>query len=48
MTKNPVLTVVSGEKPGTKENPKIPYVCAAEKVPCITFLGLIQAEGWKL
>ncbi len=48
MTKNPVLTVVSGEKPGTKENPKIPYVCGAEKVPCITFLGLIQAEGWKL
>jgi hypothetical protein len=47
MTTNPRLTVVSGEKPGSKENPKIPYVCSMEKVPHLTFLGLIQAEGWK-
>lgn len=45
---NPALTVISGEKPGSAENPKIPYVCGQEKVPHITFLGLIQAEGWKL
>lgn len=45
---NPAATVVSGEKPGSRENPKIPYVCDQEKVPHITFLGLIQAEGWKL
>lgn len=44
---NPPLTVVTGEKAGSKENPKIPYVCKAEGVPCIPFLGLIQAEGWK-
>jgi len=48
MTSNPVLTVVSGEKPGSAENPKIPYVCGQDKVPHITFLGLIQAEGWQL
>lgn len=48
MTENPALTVVSGEKPGTKENPKIPYVCGEGDVLCITFLGLIKAEGWKL
>jgi Domain of unknown function (DUF4411) len=42
------LTVVSGEKLGSRENPKIPYVCRAENVPHINFLGLIQAEGWEL
>jgi len=48
MTENPVPAVVSGEKPGSKENPKIPYVCGVEKVPHTTFLGLIKAEGWNL
>lgn len=48
MTTDPVSTVVSGEKAGSKENPKLPYVCGTENVPHITFLGLIQAEGWKL
>lgn len=47
MTENPVWTVVSGEKPGSTENPKIPYVCAQRGVPHLTFLGLIQAQGWK-
>jgi hypothetical protein len=48
MTQNQPLIVVSGEKPGSEENPKMPYVCGGENVPHITFLGLIQAEGWKL
>jgi hypothetical protein len=48
MTGNPAVTVVSGEKPGSKENPKIPYVCGVEGIPHATFLGLIQFEGWKL
>jgi hypothetical protein len=48
MTTGPAVTVISGEKPGSEENPKIPYVCGIEEVPHITFLGLIQAEGWKL
>ena len=44
----PPLTVVSGENPGSRENPKIPWVCKEEDVPHINFLGLIKAEGWKL
>lgn len=48
MTTHPIPAVVSGEKPGSLENPKIPYVCGRENVPHITFLGLIQAEGWQL
>lgn len=41
-------TVVTGEKGGTPDRPRIPSVCAALTVPlaCIDFLGLIQAEGW--
>jgi Domain of unknown function (DUF4411) len=45
---NPPLTVISGENPGSKENPKIPWVCKEEGVPHNNFLGLIKAEGWKL
>lgn len=44
---NPGLTVVSGEKPGSAENPKIPYVCGQLKVPHKNFLGLIQDQGWQ-
>jgi hypothetical protein len=47
ITENPVWTVVSGERPGSAENPKIPYVCARVGVPHLTFLGLIQAQGWR-
>lgn len=47
MTGQPQWTVVSGEKPGSDENPKIPHVCGIEGVPHITFLGLIRAQGWK-
>jgi hypothetical protein len=40
-------TVVADEHPGSLENRKIPFVCKQENVPCISFQGLILAEGWK-
>ncbi len=40
-------TVVSDEHPGTIENRKIPFVCGAENVTCITFKQMMLAEGWK-
>jgi len=33
--------------PGSLENRKIPFVCNAENVTCITFQQLMLAEGWK-
>jgi len=39
--------VVSDEHPGSQENRKIPFVCANEKVPCLTFQQLMLAEGWR-
>ncbi|MDD1531934.1 MULTISPECIES: DUF4411 family protein [unclassified Bradyrhizobium] len=39
--------VVADEHPGSAENRKIPYVCNAESVECITFKGMILSEGWK-
>jgi hypothetical protein len=39
--------VVADEHPGSAENRKIPFVCNAEGVKCITFQQLILAEGWK-
>ena len=43
--------VVSGEKPGSAENPKIPWVCKGYKPAPLThmsFLELIVAEEWEL
>jgi hypothetical protein len=40
-------TVVADEYPGSAENRKIPFVCNAESVDCITFQQMILAEGWK-
>lgn len=40
-------TVVADEHPGSDENRKIPYVCNAESVKCITFKQMMIAEGWK-
>jgi hypothetical protein len=40
-------TVVADEHPGSAENRKIPFVCKAEGVNCITFQQMILAEGWK-
>ena len=39
-------TVVTGEKGGTPNRPKIPSVCAALDIRCIGLLELIQIEGW--
>jgi hypothetical protein len=45
---SPPLTVITQEGPGgTDEKPKIPFVCAKEKVPCINLAQLVQKEGWK-
>jgi hypothetical protein len=38
--------VVTGEKPGSIQNPKIPFVCKARGVPCTNFLGLVTRENW--
>ncbi len=46
--KNPKWAVVTAEKPGSLENPKIPYVCAQQAVPFADFLGLMRGEGWSL
>jgi hypothetical protein len=40
-------TVVADEHPGSAENRKIPFVCNAEGVGCITLQQMILAEGWK-
>ena len=43
--------VVSGEKPGSVENPKIPWVCRQYRpVPIrhMSFLEMILEEGWEL
>lgn len=41
--------IVTGEKPGSQENPKIPFVCAREnpRIETISILQLIAKEGWK-
>ncbi len=43
--------VVTGEKPGSVENPKIPFVCRRfqpQPIRSLSFLELIVAEGWEL
>lgn len=41
-----VCTVVTEEKGGSEDSPKIPYVCAVENIPCFSLLELINAEDW--
>jgi len=38
--------VITGEKPGSIQNPKIPFVCNARGVACTNFLGLVTRENW--
>lgn len=40
-------TVVADEHPGSQDNRKIPFVCNAEGVPCMTFQQMMLAEGWQ-
>jgi hypothetical protein len=35
-------TVVTGEGFGSAQKPRIPFVCEAEKIPCINFLQMIR------
>ena len=39
-------TVVTGEKGGTAQRPKIPSVCADMGIPCVELLAMIKREGW--
>jgi hypothetical protein len=38
--------VVTGEFGGTDQRPKIPYVCDQLGIKHLTFVAMIQAEGW--
>jgi hypothetical protein len=41
--------VVTSELPsGNIQKPKIPDVCVAENISCITLLQLFLAEGWRI
>jgi len=44
---SPYMVVVADENPGSQENRKIPFVCRAEGVQCITFQRLMLAEKWQ-
>jgi predicted DNA-binding protein (UPF0278 family) len=39
--------VVTSEKGGSENSPKIPYVCQSIGIECITMLDLIRREKWK-
>jgi hypothetical protein len=42
-------TVVTSENPARPgQRPKIPDVCAANKVPCVSLLEYFRAMGWTL
>ena len=43
---DPKLSVVTLERGGTLDRPKIPSVCLAEGVTCINLLDLIKEQGW--
>ena len=39
-------TVVSREKPGSAQRPKIPYICSALNVPHQTLEEFVTGQGW--
>lgn len=39
-------TVVTSEKPGSPDSPKIPTVCTAKGVRCIGLMTMIRELGW--
>ncbi|GJM10269.1 MAG: hypothetical protein DHS20C11_25450 [Lysobacteraceae bacterium] len=43
---NPRLTVITEEKGGSAQKPKIPYVCQQENIRCVSLLGLIVEQKW--
>ena len=40
------LTVVTQERPGSAQSPKIPYVCKGLGLPCVNLIQFMRAEGW--
>jgi hypothetical protein len=46
-TRDPFLTVVTEEERGKETNPKIPYICAQERMRCINFNTLLRETSWK-
>jgi hypothetical protein len=40
-------SVVADEHSGSRKNRKIPFVCNAEGVRCMTFQQMMLAEGWQ-
>lgn len=42
----PGCLVVSDEQGGSVKSPKIPTVCQALNIECLTILQLIEREGW--
>ena len=40
-------TVVTQEKPGSPDSPKIPFVCDSIGVPYVRFLDIIRREQWR-
>ncbi|NQV82098.1 MAG: DUF4411 family protein [Alphaproteobacteria bacterium] len=40
------LGVVTEERGGTLQRPKIPFVCASEGVDCVNLLDFIKERGW--
>lgn len=41
------LPVVSEERGGSPSKPKIPSVCDARGIICLTLLDVVRAEGWR-
>jgi len=40
------LTVVTSEKRGSADHPKIPLVCEWRGIQCINLVEFFRAEGW--
>lgn len=41
------IPVVTAERGGSEKTPKIPYVCGELKIPCLSIVEFIRAEGWQ-
>jgi len=41
------LCVITQEQNGKKNSPRIPDVCAAERMQCMNLVEFIQAEDWR-
>ena len=46
LSHNPRLTVITEEKGGSVDKPKMPYVCDQEDLRSISFLQLIRDQKW--